>query len=162
VSASVLERLPIVNLHTGFLPFNRGSYPNVWPIVDGTPAGVTVHWMDAGLDTGDLIGRREVSVEPWDTAWTLYQRLQTEAVRLFGDLWPGIRNGTAPRQKQDGPWTEHRMRDLGDVTLRSPHQTMPVERVLAILRARSYPGHQGVVLEQDGKRWEVTVQCRPV
>src|SRR5687768_9409595 len=56
-----------INLHPAYLPYNRGAYPNVWSIVEGTPAGVTLHYIDPGVDTGDLIGRQEVAVEPTDT-----------------------------------------------------------------------------------------------
>ena len=35
-----------INLHPAFLPYNRGNYPNVWSIVDKTPAGVTLHYID--------------------------------------------------------------------------------------------------------------------
>jgi len=49
-----------INLHPSYLPFNRGVYPNVWAIIDGTPAGVTLHYMDEGFDTGDIIAQRKV------------------------------------------------------------------------------------------------------
>ena len=38
--------LGVVNLHPSYLPYNRGQYPNVWSIMDGTPAGVTLHYID--------------------------------------------------------------------------------------------------------------------
>src|SRR5688572_9082774 len=46
-----IARAGAINLHTGFLPYNRGAHPNVWSIVEGTPAGATLHWVDAGVDT---------------------------------------------------------------------------------------------------------------
>src|SRR5688500_18212289 len=65
VSFGYLLRPPIldlfprgcVNLHPALLPYNRGAYPNVWSIVDGTPAGATLHWIDRGVDTGDVIAQ---------------------------------------------------------------------------------------------------------
>lgn len=161
VPATVLAQTPIVNLHTGLLPYNRGAYPNVWPLIDGTPAGVTLHWMDDGLDTGDVIARHQVPVEPWDTAYTLDHRLKDAAFELFQATWPRILDQTAPRSPQVGPWTEHRKADLASVTFRLD-QTMPVERVLAILRARSYPGYSGVQVTENGHTWEVALACRPV
>ena len=64
VPTQTLARCPIVNLHTGYLPWNRGMYPNVWPLVDWSPAGVTLHWMDEGIDTGDIIAQWRVDVVP--------------------------------------------------------------------------------------------------
>jgi methionyl-tRNA formyltransferase len=65
-----------INLHPSLLPYNRGAHPNVWSIIEGTPAGTTLHYIDSGVDTGDIIAQREVPVEPIDTGETLYRRLE--------------------------------------------------------------------------------------
>ena len=44
-----------INVHPAYQPYNRGAYTNVWSIVEKTPAGVTVHYIDEGVDTGDII-----------------------------------------------------------------------------------------------------------
>ena len=49
------ECLPIVNLHISYLPFNRGAHPNFWAFFDSTPTGVTIHLIDEGIDTGDIL-----------------------------------------------------------------------------------------------------------
>ena len=59
-----------VNLHLAYLPYNRGSNPNVWSIVERTPAGATLHWMDAGVDTGDIIAQATTDVAADDTGET--------------------------------------------------------------------------------------------
>src|SRR6266542_352813 len=63
------------NLHPAYLPYNRGADPNVWSIVEGTPAGVTLHWMDDGIDTGDIVAQERVHIGPADTGRSLYLRL---------------------------------------------------------------------------------------
>ena len=52
----------VVNLHPALLPWNRGADPNVWSIVERTPAGATLHWMDAGVDTGDIIAQATTEI----------------------------------------------------------------------------------------------------
>src|ERR1700730_5216014 len=98
----LLDLMPAgcINLHPGLLPYNRGAYPNVWSIVEGTPAGATLHYLDSGIDTGDLIVQREVLVEPIDTGETLYHKLEEVCMNLFKEAWPLIRTGQAPRIKQ--------------------------------------------------------------
>ena len=49
----------IVNLHPGYLPYNKGKHTNVWSILDGTPAGVTLHYINVGIDTGDVIAQQD-------------------------------------------------------------------------------------------------------
>src|SRR6185295_1772991 len=90
----------VLNLHPALLPYNRGAHPNVWSIVDGTPAGVTLHHVDPGIDTGDIVAQAEVTVEPVDTGETLYAKLEAASLDLLAASWPAIRAGTARRRPQ--------------------------------------------------------------
>ena len=100
-----------VNLHISYLPWNRGADPNLWSFLDDTPKGVTIHYLDAGVDTGDVIVQRHVEPSPDDTLATSYSRL-TEAIEaLFREWWPRIRDGRCPRTPQGGPGTAHRAAD---------------------------------------------------
>ena len=76
----------IINLHISLLPYNRGADPNLWSYLENTPKGVTIHYIDGGLDTGDIIVQKEVqdNVET-DTLKTSYDRLINEIVMLFND-----------------------------------------------------------------------------
>tara|TARA_Y100000034_G_C6909381_1_gene423334 strand:+ start:6997 stop:7599 length:603 start_codon:yes stop_codon:yes gene_type:complete len=69
----------IVNLHISYLPYNRGASPNLWSIVEGSPAGVSIHYIDEGVDTGDIIFQKEVELDSRsDTLSTSYQKLKEE------------------------------------------------------------------------------------
>lgn len=101
----------LINLHISLLPWNRGADPNFWAARDGTPSGVSIHHIDAGIDTGDIIAQQEVPFEDGDTLATSYARLQERMIELFRDTWPSIRAGSAPRVKQQGVGSYHRARD---------------------------------------------------
>ena len=45
----------IINLHISYLPYNKGANPNFWSFLDNTPKGVTIHYIDKGIDTGDIL-----------------------------------------------------------------------------------------------------------
>ena len=47
-----LAKIPILNLHASYLPYNRGSHPNFWSFVDNTPKGVTIHEIDKNRHAG--------------------------------------------------------------------------------------------------------------
>lgn len=66
IRREVLARLPdrIVNLHISLLPWNRGADPNVWSFLEDTPKGVTIHYVDERVDTGDIIAQKERGVRP--------------------------------------------------------------------------------------------------
>jgi len=111
--AEILDRFPgrAVNLHISLLPWNRGADPNLWSFVEGTPKGVTIHHLDPGVDTGDLIAQREVTFGAGETLRSSYDRLQREIQDLFHAVWPAIRSGRAERKPQVGQGSYHRLRD---------------------------------------------------
>lgn len=111
---SVLDRLPgrAVNLHIAYLPWGGGVDPNLWSFIEGTPSGVTIHYLDEGIDTGDIIAQRRVAFESaGETLATTYQKLQSEIQRLFKEYWPQIRAETCPRIKQSGHGSFHWIKD---------------------------------------------------
>ena len=74
----------IINLHISYLPYNRGADPNLWSILDNTPSGVTIHYMDETLDTGDILCQKKVILDfENDTLETSYNRLTSEMINLF-------------------------------------------------------------------------------
>jgi methionyl-tRNA formyltransferase len=109
----VLRRLEgrAVNLHIALLPWNRGADPNLWSFIENTPKGVSIHFIDAGVDTGDLIAQQAVEPVDGDTLASSYQRLQDEIQALFREVWPAIRSGDAPRQPQPSGGSYHSISD---------------------------------------------------
>ncbi len=146
-------RIGAFNLHPGFLPYNRGLYPNVWAIAEGTPAGVTLHRMDGDFDTGGIVARRRVDVLPSDTGESLYHRLEGEALALFRESWPSIRGGTFRVQPQEAGGTSHTAKDLPALDRLDPSARMTVRELVDRLRARTFPPHAGCYLEEpDGRK----------
>lgn len=90
-----------INIHNGLLPEYRGNNVLNWVLVNGEKrAGVTIHWLDEGIDTGDIIGRREIEIDFEDTALSLRSKLIDEGFDLFNILIPQILNDTGPRMRQ--------------------------------------------------------------
>lgn len=106
----ILERfMPdrAINLHISYLPWNRGSDPNFWSFLERTPKGVTIHYLDEGIDTGDIIVRKEVAFGASETLKSSYDRLHEEIEALFYAHWPAIRSGACPRLPQTGAGSFH-------------------------------------------------------
>jgi methionyl-tRNA formyltransferase len=114
VARDILARFPhrAVNLHISYLPWNRGAHPNVWAHYEGTPSGVTVHHMDPGIDTGDIIVQKQITFGPGETLQTSHAALMREIEDLFFDSWPSVKAGTAPRSRQQGRGSYHSVADL--------------------------------------------------
>lgn len=65
-----------INMHDGLIPKYRGFAPINWAIINGeTEAGITTHFIDAGIDTGSIIMQKKISINFEDTAYDVYNRL---------------------------------------------------------------------------------------
>ena len=109
VEPRVLSRFEgrAVNLHNALLPWNRGLDSILWSFVDGTPQGVTIHHMDAGIDTGDVIAQRRLQFAGSATLREVYARHAAEMVALFREHWPAIRRGGCPAVPQPAGGSRH-------------------------------------------------------
>lgn len=101
-----------INLHISFLPFNRGADPNFWSIYEGTPQGVTIHYLDKGIDTGDIIAQTTVPFdEDIDTLSSSYDKLHKAIFRLFADNMSNILSGQVVSFTQPNKGTYHESSD---------------------------------------------------
>jgi len=101
---AVLEVPPLgcINVHGSLLPELRGAGPIQWAILRGhAETGVTTMFMDAGMDTGDMILKRSLPILPEDTAATLGERLAPLGAGLLAETLALLEAGQAPREPQD-------------------------------------------------------------
>lgn len=93
-----------INLHTSYLPWNKGTKPNFWSFCYDTPKGVTIHYIDKGVDTGDILIQKEVFMSEDETLYTSYKKLNSEIQSLFMENWIKIKkNELVPiRQVEKG------------------------------------------------------------
>jgi len=113
LKGDLLKKFPAtaINFHISFLPWNRGADPNLWSFLEDTPNGVTIHYLDAGIDSGDILAQQLVSYQPDDTLRTTYERLSRTIERLFREVWCHIREGRQPSFPQPEGGSSHRVRD---------------------------------------------------
>jgi methionyl-tRNA formyltransferase len=91
-----------VNIHFGLLPQYRGVNGVRRALLNGeTETGLTIHYMDAGIDTGPMIARLTFPIGPEDDILLLMQRSRYAGVALLQNTWQQISNGTAARMQQD-------------------------------------------------------------
>jgi methionyl-tRNA formyltransferase len=101
-------RLACLNLHASLLPRWRGAAPIQATIEAGDQkTGITVMFMDEGLDTGDILLTREIAIAPDDTGGTLHDRLAGLAPTALADAVALLREGRAPRTPQPAEGVTH-------------------------------------------------------
>lgn len=95
-----------VNVHGSLLPKYRGAAPIQWAILNGDKTtGVTTMFMEAGMDTGDMILKEEVEIGDNETTGELWDRLSDVGAKLLVKTLDLIEKGTAPREKQGEDFT---------------------------------------------------------
>ncbi len=105
--------LAAINLHISYLPFNRGAHPNIWSNVENTTSGVTIHLLDEGIDTGNILFQKKVYINQDDhTFQTSYDLLISKIEYLFKKKWQYIRKNEFNSIKQKGSGSFHYADDL--------------------------------------------------
>lgn len=147
----------IVNLHPSYLPYNRGSHPYIWPLVDETPAGVSVHFMTEEIDEGPVIDKAKVEASPDDTSRSLRDRLMEKQAELFKENWGRIRDGPKSNEQMENAGTTHYRKELDEFSRLDLREEKKVEDVIDKLRALSYPEGGLAYFERDGERFYVDI-----
>jgi methionyl-tRNA formyltransferase len=89
------------NFHASLLPHYRGKHPVFWTLRGGEHrAGLTVHVMDPGIDTGDIIYQVAVRTRKDDTVSSLYSRIMDRSVNLVERLVADVEKSAVPRRPQ--------------------------------------------------------------
>ena len=95
-------RLGCINVHASLLPKLRGGAPIHRAIINGyKTTGITIMYMDEGMDSGDIITQKEIEILDNDTASTLHDKLSKLGSELLIETLPSIIDGTCTRQAQD-------------------------------------------------------------
>ncbi len=98
-----LPRLGTLNVHFSLLPRYRGAAPVAWSLINGeTRSGVTVFWIDKGLDTGPILLTRETAISPDEDAPALQSRLVELGVDALREALALLKSGKAHPRPQEG------------------------------------------------------------
>ena len=151
----------ILNFHGGILPYNKGACCLNWALLYGQPEfGITVHYIDPGIDTGDIVEVLSWKVEEDDTAWTLFKKQLELMPGLFLKIIKKIEKGevlTGVPQDQlrehDWPmWTKKKsdLEKCKKIDL-SVLKANPQE-ALRTIRAFDFPGREPAYTIIDDKK----------
>ena len=95
-----------INVHGSLLPKYRGAAPIQWAVLNGDKkTGITTMYMDAGMDTGDMILQEEVEIGENETTGELWDRLSKIGAKLLVETVNKIEKGNAPRIPQGKDFT---------------------------------------------------------
>jgi methionyl-tRNA formyltransferase len=147
-----------LNLHPGYLPYNRGKHPNFWCLVDETPCGVALHFIDRGVDTGPVVARAPLDTTWTDTGESVHRKCRQLAVELFRDNFDSIIGGSTrpvPQDASDG--SSHRAAEIEEASEIDLDRTYTARQLLNVIRARTFPPHPSAFFRDGSKKYSVRV-----
>ena len=128
----------MINIHMSMLPWNRGADPNFWSWFDQTPKGVSVHLINKGIDTGDIIMQMEIA--KWmhgETLRSSYEFLNICVGRLFALEWARFRLGDWYISETRTAGTYHKSSDKDELMKKLPlGWDTPTDDVMRLGEAR--------------------------
>ncbi len=122
LSKEIIEALNdnVVNLHNSILPFNRGADPNIWSILDNTPRGSSLHYINEDVDKGDIIMQKLLvgEDEKVETLKSSYNNLDRIAKDLFKEAFSRYEDWTQLRKKTKGKGSYHSKKEGEKIKIR--------------------------------------------
>ena len=152
-------KLGFINTHNSFLPFGRGKHPYFWAIVEENPFGVSLHWVNDGIDTGDIIAQRPIAVSWTDNSDSVYQRSLSSIVQLFIETYPRIRRGQINSQSQADSGTFHYGSEIEEISEIDLEKCYKARLLINILRARTSDSErfQAAFFWDNDKKYRVKI-----
>lgn len=178
-----LPPLGCINVHASLLPKYRGAAPIQRVIIDGEKeSGVTTMYMAKGLDTGDMIEKMVVPIDPKETGGTYHDKLAAAGARLCLSTLQKLADGTAPRIPQDDELScyAHMLnKSMGELDFQKPAEELerlirglnPWPSAYTRLDGKTLKIYEADVIEEEGTaepgtvtavdKKSFTVQCNP-
>lgn len=148
----------IFNTHGGILPSYRGVYSNINALINGEQEyGVTLHYVNEGIDDGDIVDIKKILIKDEDTGFTLYQKGEKLCYKVLEDNIDSILEGSNTRIKQD----ELIKQGLKSVTystkgtLKSKEiqlDNLNKDMTLRVIKAFDSPYHEPAYMILNGKK----------
>jgi methionyl-tRNA formyltransferase len=156
-----LPRRGFVNTHPSLLPYGRGKHYNFWSIVERVPFGVSLHMVEEGIDSGDVVAQAELSYDWEDTGGSLYQKAAEAMLKLVQATYPRLRNLDFKTRPQDlASGTFHRASELEAASSIDLEKTYVARDLLDLLRARTFPGYPACTFPDGDIVYEVRVDIK--
>jgi len=143
----------VINFHNSYLPYGRGMFPAVWAFNEPFPYGITLHYVDAGIDSGPIIAQKKLKINILDTGGTLYKRSLKELFDLFKKDWFKIRSGLIESFKQNEDLATYhsasRINELDEIDL---NKKMSAREFINLLRSRNFGDKTYAYFFENGKK----------
>ena len=150
-----------INTHPSLLPHNRGKHYSFWALVEQVPFGASLHFVNEGIDSGDVVAQTSIPYDWEDTGGTLHSKATHEMVELVKKSYPSMRGLNIERVAQnlrDGSF--HQATELENASRIDLDKTYRARDLLNMLRAPHVS--RGIRLHLRGRQYgdEVRIEIK--
>lgn len=156
----LVESIPCFNFHPGFNPENRGWFPQVFSIINGKPAGATLHKMDCEIDHGPIIERTRVEINNWDTSKSVYDRVLNEEFKLFDKWIDRILTGDYEETNLDSVGNYNSITDFKNLCEIDLEKKVTFKEAIDYLRAMTFDGYDNAFFKADDQNIYVSINLK--
>ncbi len=148
----------LINLHPSALPIGRGSDPIPWAIIEGKSQGVSIHFVDKGLDTGDIIFQKTIKTNMSMNSGQIYELAMEYLYCGFKEIWPLLIAKEIKPQKQIGESTFHVSKDLESLKVIDISFFHNAQDFINLVQALSFSdGRKALIRDGSGTIWSITM-----
>jgi methionyl-tRNA formyltransferase len=129
----------IINIHLGLSPYYRGAGTNFWPLVNREPeyVGATIHYLDAGIDTGPILAHARPAIERGDGPHDVGNKTIAAAAQALLRAAEAHLSGTARAVPQWRGGRLYQRKDFGAAAVRTLYRNFETHMIDEYLEARA-------------------------
>lgn len=153
----------IINLHPSLLPIGRGADPIPWSIIDQQKQGITIHIIDSGLDTGDILSQKEFDTNIGMNSGEIYELATNLLFKELENILTSWINGSIKVSSQaEVPGSSHKSRELENIRIINSDEVAKFGEFLRKLQALTFSdGRKPSFIDESGRLWRIDISITP-
>ena len=152
-----------INTHPSLLPYARGKNYNFWSLIECAPFGVSMHFVEEGIDCGDIVAQKEIPYDWEDNGGTLFSKAANAMIELFKDNFERFIALNFEAKKQhltEGSF--HFAKEMDPASQVYLEKKYTGKDLLNLLRARTMEGQPSCYFFDKTDKYEVRVEIKKV
>jgi methionyl-tRNA formyltransferase len=156
---TLVNAVKCINVHPGYNPENRGWYPQIFSIINGTAIGATIHEIDEQLDHGKIIDRMLVNINSWDNSLDVYNRVLDAEMLLLDKNIIAILNNNYNTIEPENEGKLYLKNDFNNLCKLNLNETGTLKQHIDLLRALTHGSYKNAFFfdEITGERIYVSI-----
>lgn len=145
----LIDNCKCINFHPGYIPYNRGWYPQVFSIINGLTCGATIHEMTNNIDYGPIIAREKVKINDYDTSYEVYMKILEVEINLIDRWIEKILSNNYKTYMPECKGNINYKKDYEKLKQISLNSTINFKQAIDILRALSHKDYNNAFFEDE-------------